>query len=167
VAAEVTQTASATYTPTPPQQGEPTATYTPSPSPPAVTIAQFDNDSLQNPAISQFLSPTGVRNYMHANDVSYPDGDQDDWVQFEFPNNDNPLQPAYVTLECALIGDQDSQLRATLYEDGNATTQITICGQGEKQFTVDNTKVQQLRVHFGITGDPVYAGYSLMVVGYR
>jgi uncharacterized protein YraI len=168
----------ATYTNTPPaasptatQPGQPTATYTHTPSPtatqPTVQIAPFDNDSLQNPAQSVFMSITGVRNFSHTNDVSYANGDQDDWVEFEFPNNANTSQPVWVTLNCNLVGGGNAQLRATLYEDGAGTTQIVLCNDGEKQLTVNNTKTQQLRIHFGITAPDIYATYTLTVIGFR
>lgn len=156
----------ATYTPTPPNDA--TATYTPTAT--ATDTAQeapFDNDSLQNPALSVFLSPTGTREFTYANDVSYENGDQEDWVEFEFPNNNNTNQSVWLTLDCTIVGDPDAQLRATIYEDGVGTTQIAICNQGQVQLTVDNTKMQQVRIHFGITKPDIYATYSLTVVGFR
>ncbi|MFQ5434675.1 MAG: hypothetical protein ACE5FD_07345, partial [Anaerolineae bacterium] len=152
-----------TYTPTTPAD-PPTPTYTPTT---AAAIAQFDNDSLQNPAVSVFMSPTGNRNFSHSNDISYPNGDQDDWVEFEFPNNSNTSQRVRITLNCNITGPDGAQVRATIYEDGQQTTKIVICGQGETFLTVDNTKKQQLRIHWGITQDGVYATYDLTVVGYN
>jgi hypothetical protein len=167
----------ATYTATPPavsptatQPGQPTATYTYTPTPtatqPTVQIAPFDNDSLQNPAQSVFLSITGIRNFSHTNDVSYANGDQEDWVEFEFPNNSNTNQPVWITLNCNLVGGGNIQLRATLYEDEAGTTQIVLCNEGEKQLTINNTKIQQLRIHFGLTAPDIYATYTVTVVGF-
>lgn len=168
----------ATYTATPPavsptatQPGQPTATYTYTPTPtatqPTVQVAPFDNDSLQNPAQSVFLSITGIRNFSHSHDVSYANGDQEDWVEFEFPNNSNTSQPVWITLNCTIVGEGNAQLRATLYEDEAGTTQIVLCNEGEKQLTVNNTKTQQLRIHFGITAPDIYATYTLTVIGFR
>ncbi len=163
-----TTTTTATPTVTPTQDVNATATTTPTPTPTdTALIAPFDNDSLQNPAVSHFMSPTGTRNFTFNEQVSYAEGDQEDWVEFEFPNNDNSSQTTWVTLDCTLTGVPGPQLRATVYENGNSTNKIILCGQGETQITVDNTKVQQLRIHFGITGDPIYASYALTVVGYR
>ena len=147
-----------------------TATYTPTPT--ATTeqqgqIAPFDNDSLQNPAVSVFLSITGNRNFNYSDAISYEGGDQDDWVEFEFPNNSNPNQIVWITLECAISGSDSAQVRATVYEDGGQTTKIVLCNQGETQLTVDNTKTQQVRIHFGITDENVYATYTITVVGFR
>lgn len=168
----------ATYTNTPPaasptatQPNQPTATYTYTPTPtatePTIQIAPFDNDSLQNPAQSVFLSITGTRNFSHSHDVSYENGDQEDWVAFEFPNNSNTSQPVWITLDCTITGAGNAQLRATLYEDGIGTTQIVLCNDGEKQLTVNNTKTQQLRIHFGIPAPDIYATYTVTVVGFR
>jgi hypothetical protein len=159
-----TATASASATTT---NSTATATASASPTTPAVQEAPFDNDSLQNPARSEFLSITGVRNFSHSNDVSFPGGDQEDWVQFNFPPNSNPNQNVWITLACTVTGDPEAQLRATVYEDGNQTNKIVLCNTGEQQLTVDNTKVQQVRVHWGIPKDGIYATYTLTVVGFK
>ena len=169
--------ATPTYTPTATKEGDPTATYTATPptdatpTPTATTeqtqIADLDNDSLQNPAQSVFFSPTGTKSFTYSNAVSYANGDQEDWVEFEFPNNSNSNQVVWITLDCTITGDPEAQLRATIYEDGNSTNKIVICNQGETQLTVDNTKVQQVRIHWGITKDDIYANYTITVVGFR
>lgn len=130
-------------------------------------IAPFDNDSLQNPATSVFLSNTGNRNFTYSDAVSYADGDQEDWVEFEFPNNSNSSQSVWLTLDCTISGDSGAQLRATVYENGNSTTKIALCNQGQVQLTVDNTQTQQVRLHWGITRPTIYAEYTLTVVGFR
>jgi hypothetical protein len=165
-------TATYTHTPSPTtQQSQPTATDTPTstatPTTPGVPEAPFDNDSLQNPAQSVFLSITGTRNFSHSSDVSYPGGDQDDWVAFEFPNNSNPNQNVWITLTCQIQGPAGAQLRATVYENGSATTKIAICNTDEQQLTIDNTRKQQLRIHWGITQDGIYATYTVTVVGFK
>lgn len=161
-----TPTATATTTtnnPTPTYTYTPTATATE----PVVQTADFDNDSLQNPATSVFLSLTGTRNFSYSNAVSYPDGDQDDWVEFEFPNNANSSQNVWITLTCTISGEPGAQLRATVWENGVKTTKIVICNNGETQLTVDNTKVQQLQIHWGITREGIYADYTVQVVGFK
>lgn len=151
----------------------PTSTSTPTSTPTAtatveqIQIAPFDNDSLQNPAVSVFLSPTGSRNFSHTNDISFENGDQDDWIEFEFPNNSNANQAVWITLNCTISGSDSAQVRATIYENGVQTTQIVLCNEGEKQLTVDNTKTQQVRIHFGIPAPNTYATYTITVVGFR
>lgn len=157
-------TASATASATTTTEATATATAT---ATQAVQVAAFDNDSLQNPAVSHFFSPTGTRNFSYTNEVSYENGDQEDWVEFEFPNNSNSNQNVWLTLECTIVGDPEAQLRATIYEDGAGTTKIALCNQGQVQLTVDNTKTQQVRIHFGITKPDIYATYTLTVVGFN
>lgn len=161
--------ATATYTPTPTATGNATATYTPTATTTTAVIqeAPFDNDSLQNPAQSVFLSNTGTRNFTHTNDVSYENGDQEDWVEFEFPNNSNTNQNVWLTLTCTITGDPEAQLRATIYENGSSTNKTASCNQGEVQLTVDNTKTQQVRIHFSLTKPDIYATYTLTVVGFK
>ncbi|VAW32277.1 hypothetical protein MNBD_CHLOROFLEXI01-3370 [hydrothermal vent metagenome] len=169
VTATATATATATQTNGNPPPTE-TAVFTPTPT--ATTeqqgqIAPFDNDSLQNPATSVFLSITGTRDFSYSDAISYEEGDQDDWVEFEFPNNSNSSQVVWITLDCAISGSDSAQVRATIYEDEAGTTKIVLCGQGETQLTVDNTKTQQVRIHFGITAENVYATYTITVVGFK
>ena len=152
----------ATYTATPPNA--PTATYTATPP----LVAAFDNDSLQNPALDLFLSITGTREFTYSDEISFSQGDQDDWVEFEFPNNSNANQVVYVTLDCEYQGNVgNAQVRATVYEDQQQTSKIAICNTGEQQLTVNNTKTQQVRIHFGITNEGAYVTYTLRVVGFR
>lgn len=160
-----TQEGDPTYTPTATVENAPTATYTPTVE--QIKVADLDNDSLQNPATAVFFSPTGTKNFTYSNAVSYANGDQEDWVEFEFPNNSNSNQVVWITLDCTITGDPAAQLRATIYEDGTSTNKIVICNQGETQLTVDNTKVQQVRIHWGIPKEDIYADYTLTVVGFK
>lgn len=149
---------------------EPTATATPTATPTATTavqVAPLDNDSLQNPATAVFLSPTGTRNFTYSNDISYEEGDQEDWVEFEFPNNANTDQTVWLTLACTIATENDDvRIIATVWEDGTQTNQRAFCNDGEQQLTVDNTKVQQVRIHF-IVPHPAYVSYTLTVVGFK
>lgn len=153
--------------PTKAATGEPIQEPTPTSTQPAAKIAEFDNDSLQNPAQTHLLRITGTRNFSHSNAVSYANGDQDDWVEFEFPNNSNSNQTVWITLNCTIEGSDSAQLRATIWENGAQTSKIVICGQGEQQLTVDNTKVQSVQVHWSVTDDDIYADYTLTVVGFK
>ena len=61
-----------------------TGTPTTIPLPPIPTLipAPMDNDSAQSPAINITLSATGSQSFQYSSDVSSPDGDSMDWVQF-------------------------------------------------------------------------------------
>ncbi|MCA9987235.1 MAG: SH3 domain-containing protein [Anaerolineales bacterium] len=165
-------TATNTYTPTPTQENGATATNTPTSTytatPTEAAIAPFDNDSLQNPAVSVFLSITGNRSFTYTDAISYEAGDQDDWVEFELPANSNPNQNIFITLECTFSGNVGNAAgRITLYENGQQTTKIVLCNVGEQTITINNTATYQGRIHFGVTNDGVRMDYTVTVVGFR
>src|SRR5258706_3359265 len=54
----------------------------PPPATPTVVPAPLDNDSAQAPAINITFSATGTRSIQYTSDVSSPNGDTDDWIQF-------------------------------------------------------------------------------------
>ena len=62
--------------------GTGTPVDTPLPSTPTVVPAPMDNDSAQAPAINIVFSATGTRSIQYSSDVSSPNGDTDDWMQF-------------------------------------------------------------------------------------
>ncbi|MEM7336104.1 MAG: hypothetical protein AAF490_28750 [Chloroflexota bacterium] len=133
-------------------------------------VAAFDNDSLQNPSGGvNFLSITGTRNFIHQSDISFSGGDTEDYVAFEFPNNSNVNQSVWITLECNLSGDVgNAQMAAVVIEDGvEQAGETVICNSGEQQLTVDNTKVQTVRIYYNITNEGVYGTYTLTVVGFK
>ena len=53
--------------------------FTPTPT---LLPAPMDNDSAQSPAISITLSATGTQSFQYSSDVSSPNGDNEDWIQF-------------------------------------------------------------------------------------
>ncbi|MBT8491659.1 MAG: hypothetical protein KJO07_01255 [Deltaproteobacteria bacterium] len=132
-----------------------------------VRVAEFDNDSLQDPAVSYFMSPTTTREFFYSDAISFPDGDAADFVELELPNNSNSAQNIEVTLDAAFEGQQDVLVRATLFEDGEQTTRIVQANQGTVSLTVDNTKVQTLRIHFSSVAEPTFVDYTLSVQAYR
>ena len=156
--------------PTSPPPEEPTAPPPEEPTtepPEEPIVAQFDNDSAQNPAQDIFLSITGTRNFSHQNDISFSGGDTDDFVAFEFPNNSNVNQVVWITLDCNLSGEVgNAQMVATVMEDSDIRGTV-ICNSGEQQLTVDNTKKQTVRIHYNITNEGVYGTYTLTVVGFK
>lgn len=140
---------------------------TPDPADEELAVAPFDNDSLQNPAVEQFMSPTGTRVLTVDGDISDPEGDTDDWVEFRVPANSNSSQPVWLTLDCSIDGHASDRARVTLYEDGVQTTRGALCNDGEVSLTIDNTKTQTLRVHFNSVADAAYMNYTLVVKAYR
>ncbi|MBI1794039.1 MAG: SH3 domain-containing protein [Chloroflexi bacterium] len=106
--------------------GQVVGTGTPTIIPPTITptlvAALQDNDSQQAPAVSIIFSPVGTRSLIYSSNVSAPDGDAEDWVQF------TPYSASVsISLTCAGNG----ALNVELWQNG-ATSQNwagLLCGQ--------------------------------------
>ena len=62
--------------------GTGTPTEVPLTPTPTLLPAPVDHDSAQSPAININLSSTGSQSFQYSSDVSFPDGDTEDWIQF-------------------------------------------------------------------------------------
>lgn len=134
----------------------------------AVQEAPFDNDSLQSPAEEHFLRITGERQLIYTEEISNPAGDPEDFVEFELPNNSNPSQAIFVTLDCAITGDDHAVARVDILEDGVFDGTLSVlCNDGEKTLTVDNTAIQTARISISSAGEATHVDYTLTVVGFR
>ena len=76
---------------------------------PTLAAALQDNDSAEAPAANVTFSPAGTRTLMYSSDVSAPQGDAEDWIQFT-PYGANIL----IGLTCT----------------GNGTPKVQIAGNG-------------------------------------
>lgn len=94
--------------PTPAGIGQPAATQTSDGYQPAVE----DMDSAENPAVRLSFSPSGTRRIIYASDVSSPNGDRADWVEFTLvtPQSGQAVF-LYFKLECSGNGAINSELR--------------------------------------------------------
>jgi hypothetical protein len=115
-------------------------------------IAPFDNDSAANPSMDEFLSTTGDRELVYSDLISAEDGDNEDFVQFELPNNSNEDQRIQVAIDCTVLGDTDAFARVEILNVGNgdsskATGQPIDCNEGFVNVTVINTQVQSVRIY--------------------
>lgn len=132
-------------------------------------IAPFDNDSAADPAVDQFLSITGTREIAYTDQISAQDGDTQDFVQFELPNNSNPNQNIAVSIDCDVYGDEDAFARVELLNvDRNGTARINgppiDCNEGEFRVTVQNDQVQLARIYVqGVTNVQTLVEYTLVV----
>ena len=134
----------------------------------ATLRAPFDSDSLNNPALSAEFSPTGRRNLIHNSDVSSPQGDLDDWVEFRTIISDDQKADIWVTFSCR--GDDESLewLRARLWDNGTevAGGPNIVCGDEDRQLTLNANHTYYLRIHFSKDG-AYYADYDFKVVGVK
>lgn len=133
-------------------------------------VAPFDNDSLQNPGVSELLRITGRRELGYLDQISALQGDAEDFVEFQLPNSSNPAQPIQVELLCTYDGPAGNvQGRVTFHEDGVIDPgQMVLCNEGLVNLTVDNTKVHTAMVHFGIPPqEQTLLDYELVIIGFR
>ena len=132
-------------------------------------VAPFDNDSADNPAVDQFLSITGTREVVYTDQISAEEGDNEDFVQFELPNNSNPNQNISISIDCDVFGDQNVFARVELLNvDGNDATRINgtpiDCGEEELRVTVRNDQVQLARIHVqGVPEEQTLIEYTIVV----
>ena len=62
--------------------GTGTPTGIPSTLTPTIIAAPQYHDSVQAPAVNITFSPSGARSLIYSSDLSSPDGDPEDWIQF-------------------------------------------------------------------------------------
>jgi uncharacterized protein YraI len=104
-------------------------TGTPTGVPPTATAtvipAWVDNDSQSKPAASVVFEPLGTHTLIYIGDVSTPQGDPEDWIQFT-PYRDAVL----ASLEC----NNNPQIK--VLENGRPITFVLACGDKEKKLPV-------------------------------
>ena len=106
-----------------------TATPTGVPATATATIlpAWKDNDSQEHPIAHIIFDPLGTNTLIYGGDVSAPDGDTQDWIQFTPYKTD-----VYVSIECR--GTQNLQI--DLLENGGPTQETLACGDHLKDLDV-------------------------------
>jgi uncharacterized protein YgiM (DUF1202 family) len=70
----------------------------------SLASAFADGDSPQAPAVSIVLSKASVRSFNYSSDVSAPDGDAEDWVQFTLDGQAGQQTTVSVRLDCTGSG---------------------------------------------------------------
>ena len=131
--------------------------------------APFDNDSAANPSMDEFLSITGDRELVYSDIISAEDGDREDFVQFELPNNSNPNQRIDVAIDCNVEGDTDAFARVEILNVGNGESEAATggpidCNDGLIPVTVRNDRVQAVRIYMqGVPKTQTLIEYTLTV----
>lgn len=141
------------------EAGEVAGTGTPTGIPPTVTPtiipAWADNDSLNNPIASVTFEPNGIRSFIYSDDISSPDGDLQDWVQF-VPDS----QAVWISLECR----GTSELKVNLSVNSLVVTANLGCGDRMQQISVNAGSSYVLHLEMPqSSGELRYAGYTLTV----
>jgi hypothetical protein len=84
-----------------PPSGEPTLT---------LATAFPDGDSVQSPAVSITLSKTSTRSFNYSSDISSPEGDPEDWVQFTLDGQFGQQTTVAVIFNCSGSSPLDVEL---------------------------------------------------------
>ncbi len=107
--------------------GTGTPTGIPVTATPTLIPAWADNDSISNPVANVAFDPAGTNAFIYNGDVSSPQGDSEDWVNFK-PYG----KSIFVSLAC----EGSDSLEAELLQNGTATNQNIVCGSNLMQIDV-------------------------------
>jgi uncharacterized protein YraI len=131
---------------------------TATPIPNAISIlAMQDGDSMQVPLAEAFLSATNSRALQVNGDVSAPDGDVEDWVQFT-----NASEVVAIHVTCS-----GNTLHVELWNNGKPVDGFLL-SCGERSFvTVTPNSDYFLQLSESSVGMPGYTKYILSVEGVR
>ena len=113
------------------EAGEVIGTGTPTGIPPTVTPtvlpAWTDNDSQNNPIASVVFEPLGTNTLIYGGDISSPEGDSEDWIQFT-PYTDTVI----ASLECK----NENLLQVRILENGQPTSLQLSCNESGRPLAV-------------------------------
>jgi hypothetical protein len=74
----------------------------PSPAPTLALVTAYpDGDSARSPAVSITLSKASMRSFNYSSDISSPEGDPEDWVQFTLDGQFGQQTTVAVTFNCS------------------------------------------------------------------
>lgn len=141
------------------EAGQVIGTGTPTGIPPTATStvlpAWGDQDSQNNPVASVILEPNGTNSFFYNGDVSAPQGDAEDWINFQPYNT-----IIFASLNCSGSG----ALQAELYEDGSPMNFQIACDEGLSQVIVKPTASYSLRLHITeSSGTLQYVQYTIKI----
>ena len=133
--------------------GTGTPMNTPQPPTPTLVPAPVDGDSAQSPAVEVILSASGSRSFQYSGDVSSPDGDHEDWIQFT-----TLTQTTLLSFDCFGIAAPTLEVL-----QNNSSVQEVTCGE---KVVINTTPGSIYLVHLesNSTDALQYARYILQVV---
>lgn len=129
---------------------------TPQPPTPTLVPAPMDGDTAESPAINITLSATGSRSFQYSSDVSSPDGDHEDWVQFT-----SFTQTTLLNLDC--FGNGTPTLEVL---QNNISVQNLTCGEKVVVNTAPES-IYLVHIESSSGGSLQYARYILQVISIR
>jgi len=151
-------------TPAAPSGGASTTAASPTAT---IAAAAEDGDSPQAPALTVSFSPQTSRLFAYTSDVSYPEGDREDWIQFTpYSPQTGQTAPMLASLTCTGNGT----LVVELWKDGAPLKDwgTLACGssEGPLDLSGDSTYLIHLLAAEG-SGGLQYVQYTLTVqIGY-
>ncbi len=135
--------------------GTGTPTGVPPTSTPTTVPAQADNDSQANPIASVAFDPFGTHTLIYSGDVSSPEGDAEDWIQFT-PYSDT----VFASLDCR----EKNDLQVSILENGQPSSLELSCGDRQKPIIVTAGSVYFLRLQASqFPGGLQYAPYTVKI----
>jgi uncharacterized protein YraI len=135
--------------------GTGTPTGIPPTSTPTVVPARADDDTQNNPIASVVFDPLGTNTLIYSGDVSSPEGDAEDWIQFT-PYNDAVL----ASLECGGRND----LQVSFLENGQSTSLMLLCNEQQKHLAVTAGFVYLIRLQSSqFSGGLQYTPYTVKI----
>ncbi|RME87363.1 MAG: SH3 domain-containing protein [Anaerolineae bacterium] len=147
------------------EEGAVVGTGTPTPLPPTPTPtlvpAPPDDDSAQSPAVHVVFSPAASRAFSYSSDLSSPQGDSEDWVEFTFST---PSDVARVLLSLTCQGN--GEVRVELWQDGQKLDDwgSLACGDEEVPLTLYREEPFLFRLRAVGSGEGLsYVAYTLTV----
>ena len=151
---------------TPVPGGDQQSTAAPTPSA-TLEAAAPDGDSPQTPALTVSFSPQSSRLFAYTSEISYPDGDREDWIQFT-PYSPQAGQTAPMLASLTCIGN--GTVVVELWQDGTPLDNwgTLACGssQGPLNLAGDSTYLFHLSAAEG-SGGLQFVQYTLTIqIGY-
>jgi uncharacterized protein YraI len=140
--------------------GTPT-TSGPTPTP-TIVPAPADGDTMENPVATATFSPSGSRSFSYNGDVSSPEGDPEDWIQFTpYAPQSGQAVTLYVSLTCAGNG----RITVDLWQGGSKLLEWgkLNCGDSEKQLVLTSGLPYLFRLTIIKSSKLTYLNYTLTV----
>jgi len=129
------------------------AAETPTRAPPIIPSAILDGDSIQSPIGAAVFSATGIHVLQVNDDISSPDGDTEDWIQFT-PYTKN----IFMASKCV-----NSALQVELWSDGKYADGFALACGGKFMVKTVPGRVYDVRIQPDDGNDPQYVQYSFTV----
>ena len=129
---------------------------------PTFVPAFEDGDSAINPSASVVFSPLGIQSFSFTSDISYPQGDQEDWIAFRSYAS-QPGAQAFLSASLTCIGNGSIQFEILKDSQPISNWGNLVCGNTKRKITLDGNS--DYLFHLSIQGvtDFRYAFYSLTV----